>query len=126
MTTDLAAVVRCLDSQKIKYNIMQRGKTAILVLPEYGRVLGVWSNIEKDNHFWINQNFLDGHNYFNWTNPGGHRIWLAPERDFFISDLKNPFVTYNVPAAMDQGNYKCDCDNLSLKLCNTGTLWDNV
>ncbi|OHB55028.1 MAG: hypothetical protein A2Y12_12010 [Planctomycetes bacterium GWF2_42_9] len=122
MKTDFAAVLRCLDSQKIKYNIIQRGKTAILVISEYGRVLGFWSDIEKDSHFWVNQKFLDGYHDINWINPGGHRIWLSPERDFFISDLNKPFETYHVPAAIDHGNYECAGDNLSLKLSNKGIL----
>jgi hypothetical protein len=122
MKTHLEAVVKCLDNQKIKYNLLQQGKSAILIIPQYGRVLGLWSYIENDNHFWLNQKFLEGCHDPNWINPGGHRIWLAPEREFFISDLKIPFETYQVPKSIDPGDYKCAYDNLSLKLSNKGTL----
>jgi len=122
MKMDLLTIIQCLDHQMLKYSVLQHGKAAMLILPEYGRVLGCWSDIEKDNHFWMNQDFMHGQHDTNWANPGGHRIWLAPERKFFIHDLSHPFETYQVPSAIDPGNYKCTYDSLSAQLYNSGRL----
>ena len=126
MKTDLATIIQCLDRQKLKYSVLQHGKTAVLVLPEYGRVLGCWSDVEKDNHFWLNTNFLNGNSDLNWANPGGHRIWLAPEREFFINDLKRPFETYRVPKEFDPGCYTYKKDVLDVCLENRGHAYAHV
>jgi hypothetical protein len=120
--TDLKKITKLLDHLNLKYEVLLSDRSAILILPDYGRVLGMWSDIKKDNHFWINQHFLNGLCTRNWANPGGHRIWLAPEREYFISDLNKPFETYQVPRTIDPGNYKCERDTVTARLFNSGKL----
>lgn len=60
---------------------------AVLVLPEYGRVLGLWPHWRADNALWINPEFLRylhiGSKDDGWLNPGGDRMVLAPDEEFF-------------------------------------------
>ncbi len=65
----------------------------LLVLPAYGRVLGLYTGDSDENVLWTNPALATAESataYFRrggWRNPGGDRTWLAPEIELFIGDL---------------------------------------
>jgi hypothetical protein len=74
---------------------------AVLALPDYGRVLGLWPHRRGENALWVNPDFLEslrfGAKDDGWRNPGGDRMWLAPEAEFFPEG--------EVPSALDPGHF---------------------
>lgn len=87
----------------IRYAVLESGADgAILILPEYGRVLGVWPHWRGENALWVNPDFLRqleiGAKDDGWLNPGGDRIWLGPQEEFFPQDT--------VPPSLDPGRYE--------------------
>ena len=58
----------------------------ILLLSEYGRVLGIWPHRRAENVLWVNNGFFQslrvGAKDDGWNNPGGDRLWLAPAGEF--------------------------------------------
>lgn len=87
----------------IRYTVLESGADgAILILPEYGRVLGVWPHWRGENALWVNSDFLRlleiGAKEDGWLNPGGDRIWLGPQEEFFPQD--------SVPPSLDPGKYE--------------------
>jgi len=86
----------------IRYTVLESGvEGAVLILPEYGRVLGVWPHWRGENALWVNPDFLRmleiGAKDDVWLNPGGDRFWLGPEEEFFPLDT--------VPPSLDPGKY---------------------
>ena len=84
--------------------------TRLLVLPDSGRVLGLYPPGSENNFLWTNPALTtDAANevfdHTDWINPGGDRTWLAPEIELFIGDLARPLETYAVPSALDPGNW---------------------
>lgn len=83
----------------------------LLVLPQSGRLLGLYPSGSEENFLWTNPAFATAQSaaeYFRrdgWPNPGGDRTWLAPEIELFIGDLGNPGATYAVPCALDPGKW---------------------
>ncbi|HVP19001.1 MAG TPA: hypothetical protein VMU36_08385 [Spirochaetia bacterium] len=87
----------------IGYTVLESGaEGAVLVLPEYGRVLGVWPHWRGENALWVNPEFLRlleiGAKDDGWSNPGGDRIWLGPREEFFPAEA--------VPPSVDPGKYE--------------------
>ena len=84
----------------------------LLVLPEHGRLIGLYPADGSANFFWTNPAFDEpdsSKTYFSrpgWPNPGGDRTWLAPELALFIGDPGRPLETYAVPRALDPGNWR--------------------
>ena len=106
MSYKLEYVINKLKGGKVGFDVSQNNEdSAAVVLPDHNRILGVWPDVNEPSPFWINEEFLeDPHDKSaGWPNPGGHRIWIAPEKEFFISDLDNPFDSYKVPEQMDPG-----------------------
>ena len=86
----------------IRTSVMESGADgALLILPEYGRVLGVWPHWRAENVLWENPDFLRllqiGAKDDEWPNPGGDRMWLGPEKEFFPRGAISP--------AIDPGRY---------------------
>ncbi len=90
----------------------------VCVLPFSGRVMGLYP-AEGLNVFWTNpalnsvaesRPLLSGQT---WTNLGGDRTWISPEIELFIKNMSHPMETYQVPAAVDPGNYQIvrSCEN---------------
>jgi len=98
--------------------------TRLLVLPQGGRVLGLYTGDQPDNFFWTHpalgtaagaRELLANPR---WPNPGGDRTWLSPSTELFIGDLKRIWETYREPAAVDPGRYRCVVRNGALWLVN--------
>ena len=107
MSHTLDYVINKLKCGDVRFDIDQNTEdSAAVVLPDYSRILGVWPDVNEPCPLWINDKFLEDPNdkSVHWPNPGGHRIWIAPEKEFFIADLHNPWDTYKVPAQMDPGH----------------------
>ena len=88
----------------IHYTVLESGADgAVLILPEYGRVLGVWPHWRGENALWVNPDFLRmleiGAKDDGWLNPGGDRIWLGPREEFFPHDTVPP-------PSLDPGRYE--------------------
>jgi hypothetical protein len=83
----------------------------LLLLPEHGRLLGLYPDEAGENFLWTNPVLGDAtlaRAYFaraGWPNPGGDRTWLAPEIETFIGDVKRVFETYAVQSALDPGHW---------------------
>jgi hypothetical protein len=90
---------------------------AVLLLPDYGRVLGLWAGLRAESALWINPDFLErlaiGSKDDGWTNPGGERMWLAPGREFVPEDG-------DVPASLDPGHFTGKPDHASYLMENRG------
>lgn len=101
-------VVSQLKKHNVRFDVFCPDKnSATVILPDYNRILGAWPDVQMECPLWINEKFLENPNDKSvvWANPGGHRVWAAPEKEFFISDLNRPFETYKVPKEMDPGTY---------------------
>ena len=126
MNTNFEKVIELLRLNGYDYQILSTGtRGAILVLPSYGRVLGLWCDKQAKSIYWINPGFLkrgSEKDESGWVNLGGHRIWIAPEREFFIGDLSRPFDTYKVPASVDPGQYEIEFESNQLTLKNKGKI----
>jgi hypothetical protein len=92
---------------------------AILLLPEYGRVLGVWAHWRGENALWVNPDFIlslrSGAKDDGWRNPGGDRVWLAPAEEFLNGSA--------VPPSIDPGRYVFSSDRGAACMTNRGDAW---
>ena len=84
----LAEIVEDLSRLGIEHAVLPSAEDgALLVLPEYGRVIGLWPHWRAENALWVNPSFLMflkiGAKDDGWMNPGGDCILLAPEEEFF-------------------------------------------
>jgi uncharacterized protein DUF6786 len=125
MDTNYEKVIQLLKQGGYEYQTINVGNGAILGLPSYGRVLGLWCDKRSQSVYWMNPQFLkydDTKKELEWVNPGGHRMWIAPEREFFIRDLSRPFETYKVPVSVDPGQYEIEFECNQLIFKNKGTL----
>jgi hypothetical protein len=101
----------------IRYTVLESGADgAVLVLPEHGRVLGVWPHWRGDNALWVNPDFLRmleiGAKDDGWLNPGGDRIWLGPREEFFPQET--------VPPSLDPGKYEGAMEKTVFSMENKG------
>jgi len=111
-----------MDMNDLIRNLTQAGKVPVplafpdgsrlLVLPESGRMLGLFMPGTDENVLWTNPALATAESataYFarrGWLNPGGDRTWLAPEIELFIGDMKRVPETYAVQSALDPGQWK--------------------
>jgi hypothetical protein len=124
----LEEIVRLLNTLGIEYSVMETGTDgAALVLPEYGRVLGLWPHWRGENAFWVNPEFFRclqaGSKREDWLNPGGDRMWLSPRSEFFVEDPERPADSFRVPHALDPGTYRLIKEKSHLCMDNRGDLW---
>jgi hypothetical protein len=89
----------------------------MLLLPDYGRVLGIFALTRAGNALWVNPEFLRrlaiGAKDDRWMNPGGDRMWLAP-RDEYIGEGGE------VPASLDPGQFTGRADRTGYTMENKG------
>jgi hypothetical protein len=106
----LGEIAATLGTLGIEYRVLESSDDgAVLVLPEYGRVLGLWPHRSGENALWVNPDFLRllqiGAKDDRWMNPGGDRMWLAPRDEFFSGETEGFMDSLVVPSALDPGRY---------------------
>ena len=114
----LEETVLSLKTLGVEYAVLESGSDgAVLVLPEYGRVLGLWPHWRGDNALWVNPGFLRllhiGSKDDGWINPGGDRMWLAPEEEFLPGGA-------DVPPAIDPGQFARSSEKSGYSMENKG------
>ncbi len=124
----LEEIIRLLNTLGVAYSVLESGTDgAALVLPEYGRVLGLWPYWRGENALWVNPEFFRclqaGSKQEEWLNPGGDRMWICPESEFFMEDAGRPADTYKVPRALDPGTYARAPDKSAYCMVNRGDAW---
>jgi hypothetical protein len=124
----LEELVTRLNALGIGYKVLETGTDgAALVLPDYGRVLGLWPHWRGDNAIWVNPDFFRslqiGAKQTDWVNPGGDRMLLCPESEFFIPDRARPAESFSVPHSMDPGRYTASFEKGGACLENRGDAW---
>lgn len=102
----------------------------LLLLPQGGRVLGLFAPGQNENFLWANPALGSPETARalfaapGWQNTGGDRTWVAPEIDVFFPRF--PDTSLHVcPAPLDPGNYGIrgtDARGLSPALVNTFAL----
>jgi hypothetical protein len=114
-------IVESLTTLGITHEIRPSGVDgAILLLPEYGRVLGIWPHRRAENVLWANQEFFQslrvGAKDDGWNNPGGDRVWLAPASEFLGEGGM-------VPPTIDPGKFTLSSDRGAACMTNRGEAW---
>jgi hypothetical protein len=117
----LEEIVENLKPLGIAHDVRHSGaEGAILLLPEYGRVLGVWPHWRGENSLWVNPDFFHtlrfGAKDDGWRNPGGDRIWLAPADEFFGEGGA-------VAPSIDPGAYSLSWDRGAACMASRGEAW---
>jgi hypothetical protein len=84
----LEDTVKDLSTLGIEHAVLPSGEEgALLMLPEYGRVIGLWPHWRAENALWVNPLFLQflsiGSKDDGWLSPGGDFVVMAPEEEFF-------------------------------------------
>src|SRR5215210_3556037 len=80
------------------------GQGAVLVMPNGGRVIGLFTGENSANMLWANSALYEPESARallateHWG-LGGDRTWLSPEIDLHLGDLADPWGTYAVPRA---------------------------
>ena len=105
----------------IGYEVRPSGADgAVLLLPEYGRVLGIWPHGRSENVLWVNPEFFQslrvGAKDDGWNNPGGDRVWLSPAAEFLGDGGL-------VPPAIDPGKFELSFDRGAACMANHGEAW---
>jgi len=97
---------------------------SLVVLPQGGRVIGLYPKGSRENFFWTHDalSSVDSiqrlYAESRWPNPGGDRTWLSPTTELFVSDLTRFWETWREPVAVDPGSYTCSEVKGGLKLAN--------
>jgi len=110
-------LVHTLTPLGVPHEVRQSGADgALLVLPDYGRVLGLWPHLRAENALWVNPEFVAslqvGVKDDAWSNPGGDWVWLAPAEEFLPDGVVSP--------AVDPGRFTLSADRGTLCLSNRG------
>ncbi|HTZ52851.1 MAG TPA: hypothetical protein VMF68_14380 [Spirochaetia bacterium] len=114
----LEQLVDSLSTLGVAHEVRRSGADgALLVLPEFGRVFGIWPHFRAENALWVNPGFLNalqaGVKDDEWSAPGGDRVWLFPGSEFLSE-------TGAAPAAVDPGRYTVTSDRALVIMTNRG------
>ncbi len=114
----LERIRQALTTFGLAHEVMRSGVDgALLMLPECGRVLGLWTGPRAESALRINPGFLSkmaiGAKDDVWTEPGGERVWLAPPEEYFAGGEE-------VPASIDPGRFAGRQDRLAYAMENRG------
>ena len=114
----LEQLVDSLSTLGVAHEVRRSGADgALLVLPEFGRVFGIWPHFRAENALWVNPGFLSalqaGVKDDEWSAPGGDRVWLFPGSEFMSE-------TGAAPAAVDPGKYSVSSDRAVVTMTNRG------
>ncbi len=111
MENELAEVLKAAGKEMIPLETPDGSR--LLVLPEGGRVLGLYAPGDPRNFLWTNPALRDAasaRTFYTsgaWQNSGGDRTWLAPEIDFFLPEFPRLDV-YHQPRALDPGSFRAE------------------
>jgi hypothetical protein len=124
----LEEIVENLTALGIAHEVLRSGaEGAILLLPEYGRVLGVWPHWRSESVLWVNPDFIlslrAGAKDDGWRSPGGDRVWLAPAHEFLGGSARLAEPAGSVPASIDPGRYVFSLDRGVSCMANRGEAW---
>jgi len=100
----IEGIARDLNTLGIAYSVLETGaEGALLIVPECGRILGLWPHWRGENALWVDPDFLDslriGAKDDGWRNPGGDGLRLAPGVEF-LEDGRAPSLS------IDPGRYE--------------------
>jgi hypothetical protein len=114
----LEELVDSLSTLGVAHEVRRSGADgALLVLPEYGRLLGIWPHFRSENALWVNPDFLHalrvGVKNDEWSGPGGDRVWLAPGTEFLSEGGA-------AVSAIDPGRYVLSSERSTVLLTNRG------
>jgi len=114
----LEELVDTLSTLGVAHEVRRSGADgALLFLPEFGRLLGIWPHFRAENALWVNPGFLHslrvGVKDDAWSGPGGDRVWLAPGAEFLGEGGA-------VPPAIDPGRYSFSSDRAGVTLASRG------
>jgi hypothetical protein len=114
----LQEIIVSLNTLGVDFTVLETGaEGALLVLPDCGRVLGLWPHWRGENALWVDPVFLEqlriGVKDDGWRNPGGDRMWLGPEEEFFAEGQ-------GIPPALDPGCYTLAAEKSSCRMENKG------
>jgi len=117
----LEGIVRDLNTLGIAFSVLESGaEGALLVVPECGRILGLWPHWRGENALWVDPDFLDslriGAKDDDWRNPGGDGLRLAPVAEF-LEDGCTP------PRSVDPGRYEKLPEKGLWAMENRGEAW---
>ncbi len=98
-----------LESAGLDPVVLTDANSAVVVLPQGARILGVFSSPKADNPYYVNPELLDpdtGRIFAHTPGVvlGGDRLWLAPERGIFFYGPEARFGEAR-PQQVDPGNY---------------------
>ncbi|MBK8027214.1 MAG: hypothetical protein IPK19_38945 [Chloroflexi bacterium] len=87
---------------------------AALITRRGGRILGLYPDPDAPNLLWTSKAFESAAAFREFTtradgwawNLGGDRVWIAPEITYNVRDRRDFGGTWNIPAAMDPGDYQ--------------------
>jgi len=124
----MKALIETLKTTGNKTQIYESGDgTRLLVLPYGGRVLGLYTENNDQNFYWVNPELQDRESAQKlfardgWHNTGGDRTWLAPELDIFFPDYPDVQRHWE-PPQLDASEYVTEDDDGVLSLRQTMTL----
>lgn len=89
------------------------GDASLLITQRGGRVLGLFPTPESANLFWTSSAFdspdawhafINRADGWHW-NLGGDRVWIAPEITYNVRDRRDFGGTWDIPRALDPGNF---------------------
>jgi len=114
----LEELVYTLSTLGVAHEVRRSGADgALLFIPEFGRLLGIWAHFRAENALWVNPGFLHslrvGVKDDVWIGPGGDRVWLAPGVEFLGEGGA-------VPSAIDPGRYSFSSDRTGVTLASRG------
>ena len=118
---NLEQTVRDLKSLGLDCTVVESGaEGAFGVVPECGRVLGLWPHWRGENALWVDPDFLDalraGARDDSWLCPGGDAMRLAPAAEF-LEDGRTP------PPSLDPGRYCRRAEKGVFAMQTSGDAW---
>jgi hypothetical protein len=121
---DIVEVVQRLEENHLAFiELPLQTGTKVIVMERGARILGpflptgesllwlnpVWRNKRSFREFIVNKEW----------NIGGERIWIAPEMQFCIRDRSHLLESYQLPFAMDPGEYRISTSELGFPTIQT-------
>ncbi len=114
--------IKILDSQNMKYEILQLDNNWRLIITQYGgRAIGPFKDEDSESVLWLNEAFCDEASFEKFVKNrevhlGGERFWVNPELRFFCDTPEKFDDTYFVQPSIDPGNYNVNQTEMGVEL----------